>query len=254
MAHLIGQDVLGVLEQCRIEDNKVFLPDVKLNRPLYLGVNKVLAALGGAWNRKAKAHIFPDDPTDALDGAMLTRTFTVLKQDLQYYPTPNPIIDQMLGEFEEGMRVIEPSAGEGAIVQKLLGIGCSVNACEQHPPFRETLNKRFREHDDFTLFTETDFLKLDPQILEIEAIIANPPFTRPQDVDHVSHMIDFLDKGGLLVSVMSSGVTFRQTKKTLALLAKLHEQTAHYFHKLPEGSFKSAGTNVNTVLLTARKK
>ena len=253
MASSIDQETMMVLEQCRVEDDKVFLPETQLDRKLYQKVNKVLEALGGKWNRKAKAHLFSDDPADALDSAMLTGSYVRLNQELQFFPTPNEIITQMIDYAEKtakrslvGMTVLEPSAGDGAIVKRLVEHGCSVICCEQHPPFREKLEKI----NGVTLLRETDFLKVDPNMIQVDAVVANPPFTKQQDVDHVRHMLRFLHLGSPLVSIMSSGVIFRETSKTKAFKDALAFHK-HKFYDLPANSFKASGTGVNTVMLVA---
>lgn len=42
----------------------------QLDRKAYLAVNKALEACGGAWSRKAKAHVFTVDPTPAIEHAL----------------------------------------------------------------------------------------------------------------------------------------------------------------------------------------
>lgn len=254
MPSLIDQPTMLILEACRVEDNMVFLPP-KLERPQYLKVNSVLEALGGKWNRKAKAHVFTDDPAEALDSAMLTGSYTRLQQELQYFPTPDSIISLMIQHTEKalkrsltGLTVLEPSAGDGAIALRLASHGCNVICCEKHEPFREKL----LAIPGVVLLRETDFLKTDPNSIKVDAVIANPPFTKQQDIDHVMHMIRYGDLKTPVVSVMASGVTFRDNSKTNAFKEELSRHD-HEFHKLPEGSFKSSGTGVNTVLLVASK-
>ena len=50
-------NVLSVLSASRIEGNKVFLPDIQLDRKSYQDVNKVLDALGERWIRKFEQHL-----------------------------------------------------------------------------------------------------------------------------------------------------------------------------------------------------
>ena len=50
----ISNTVLDILGNCEVQDNVLYLPNVQLDRADYTAVNKVLEALGGKWNRKAK--------------------------------------------------------------------------------------------------------------------------------------------------------------------------------------------------------
>ena len=51
-------DELEVLKQCRVEGNNAFLPDIQLDRKLYVKVAKRLDLIGGKWNRKIKGFVF----------------------------------------------------------------------------------------------------------------------------------------------------------------------------------------------------
>jgi hypothetical protein len=66
-------------------------------------------------------------------------------------------------------------------------------------------------------------------------------------------MLDCLAVEGRLVTVMSAGFKFRSDKKTVALKDRLDDCCDWESFPLPEGSFKSSGTNVSTVLLIADK-
>lgn len=67
-----------------------------------------------------------------------------------------------------------------------------------------------------------------------------------------------LAPGGVLVSVMHAGIEFSETKKAKAFraFAKKHRLSRWGrgpFRDLPEGSFREAGTNVNTVIVSLGK-
>lgn len=245
----ISDEVLAVLGECRVENSILYLPDRTLARELYVAVDKVLKALGGKWSRRDKGHVFEDDPCGAIDAALLTGTYTSLSQDLQFFETQAPVVKRLIADIEPGMKVLEPSAGKGAIAIPLIEKGCDVHAVEKHEPFREHL-----VDNGVRLIAEPDFMNIVPSRSgEFDAVVGNPPFTKQQDISHVSHMIDFLQSGGLLRVVMSAGIRFRTNRKTTEFLRKLEEMSYHEWYDLPEGSFKPSGTNVNTVLVSATK-
>lgn len=245
----IADDVQTVLTESRFEDGVLRLPP-KLERGLYTRTNKVLEALGGKWNRKAGGHVFASDPRSQLQEGLERGSVTSLQEDLQFFPTPEPVIDLMLerARLAPGMVVLEPSAGRGAIASRLFRLGCVVDVCEQHAPFRSELSSCGL---DFRLLPETDFLEVDRFY---SRIVANPPFSKCADVDHVNHMLNLLQPGGVLVSVMAAGVIYRNDRKTAALRQRLERETVHQFEPLPERSFRESGTDVQTVLLTATKR
>lgn len=95
----------------------------------------------------------------------------------------------------------------------------------------------------------SDFLKY--EFTGVNKIIMNPPFEKQGDIDHVLHAYKYLNKEGILVSIMSSGVLFRNNLKTKKFREELLSNA--YVMKLPEKSFKLSGTNVNVILIKIRK-
>jgi hypothetical protein len=67
----ITPDIENVLRNLKIEGNTVKITE-QLDRKTYEGVNKVLERLGGKWNRSAKVHIFPSDPTERINAVLTT--------------------------------------------------------------------------------------------------------------------------------------------------------------------------------------
>jgi|ERR1043166_2548251 hypothetical protein len=83
----IDQSVLEVLSECQIEaqQKSVVLPG-QLDRKIYQSINKILENLGGKWNRSAKAHLFPEDPSAAIDQIIQTGEVTLAKKN-GFFPT-----------------------------------------------------------------------------------------------------------------------------------------------------------------------
>ncbi len=80
----------------------------------------------------------------------------------------------------------------------------------------------------------------------------NPPFEHLADVDHVLRAYELLASGGRLVSVMSPGPFFRESKKCVAFRAWIDEAGGEVID-LPDGSFKESGTGVSSKLLVIDK-
>jgi len=250
----LDPDVVRVLDDARIDGCKLFL-GAQLARPLYERTNKVLVALGGRWERKAKAHVFDSDPRDVIATALDEGSITTAR-DLGYFPTPTSLARSLVvrAGIRPGDVVVEPSAGEGAIVAELIAEGADVRAVEVDGGRVATLRGRFSGLD----VLQRDWLQTHPSMLNvprIDAIVMNPPFRlegRAQaDVDHVSYALDCVREGGSLVAVMSAGVTFRQTSAARQLRARV-EAMGGSFEPLPEGAFKASGTDVRAVVLTVR--
>lgn len=244
----IPDNELAVLSAATVEGNVLFLNSGQLDRKTYVMVDKVLKAMGGKWDRKAKGHVFQEDPTDKLEDVLLTGSVSTHKE-FGFFETPPNVVEMMLDFIEPvpGMLALEPSAGKGAIVQALANIlGKESVHCVEVNEERHAFLKK----EGFPV-GKADFLKVRPE-KRYSAVVMNPPFERQQDIDHVLYAFQFLKEGGRLAAVMGAGVLFRENKKTVKFREWLDEVGGD-IEKLPEGSFKPSGTMVNTVLVTIGK-
>lgn len=229
----------------------------QLDRKAYENVNKALEALGGKWNRKAGGHIFTTDPREQLSGLIDNGSLKVTKEG--WFPTPDSVIAQMyeLAPYDGHGFVLEPSAGEGAIIDyiahKLPGRQVSkriIECVELNPQRAEVLRQKN------CVPIEADFLTTTLDTFGLPEgfcrVYMNPPFENGQDIDHVRHAYNLLSPGGILVSVMSEGVFFRDDNKAKEFRAWL-ESAKGYSIKLPSDAFKPSGTGVQTRLAVARK-
>jgi hypothetical protein len=83
--------------------------------------------------------------------------------------------------------------------------------------------------------------------------VANPPFSKNQDIDHVMKMYDLLKKGGRLVSIMSSHWKTSKNKKETEF-REFIKKTKATVKDVEAGAFKQSGTNVATVIVVIDKK
>lgn len=246
-SRIIDPDVAKVLSRATSEGNTLKLPDEQLERDLYVRVNKVLEALGGKWNRRQRAHVFENpDFSEALADA-LDDGFVVPWRE-GYFPTPPNLVARVieLARIEPRHRVLEPSAGQGALADAAATIvGTDHVTCVEINSANATVlwEKGYK-------VIERDFMTT-PVIDIFDRVVMNPPFDRKQEIDHVARALDMLKPGGWLVSIMSAAITFRSDRKTREL-HELIERLGGTIEHNPEGSFKPA-TPVNTVIVTVRK-
>jgi len=245
----VSTDVLQVLDRAEIDGPRLVLTGT-LDRKLYLDTDKVLKAAGGKWNRKERAHLFDGPAADAIDQIILTGQVTSAKQQFGYFPTPAPIVQQLIehAAIEPGMRVLEPSAGRGAIAFAAARAGAVVDCVEIQDQHAAAITAE--RNRNITVLVE-DFLTTDPRPA-YDRVVMNPPFANQADIEHVKHAWKALKPGGRLVAVMSAGVTFRQTSAAVAFRSRL-EALGGALHPLPEGAFKESGTGVNTVIAVLPK-
>lgn len=241
----IDESVLTVISGVSVDGAVVKLPNYQLERSLYLKVNQVLEAIGGKWNRKLKGHLFSEDPTDKIEDLILTGEYDK-PSNFGYFPTPQGLAERvvLLAGIELKMLVLEPSAGRGSIALEAARIVGKENVhCFELLPD----NSEFLGSQGFPVKC-CDFLDVDP-IPIFDRVVMNPPFAKQQDIEHVTHALKFLKPGGRLVSIMASGVTFRENRRTTDFLSLIDGRSRIISN--PEGSFKLSNTMVNTVTLIA---
>lgn len=251
---IISEENKEILKHGKIVDNLYFLPNIKLDREKYIEINKVLELCGGKWNRSKKAHVFESEEKSQslLDAQEKGEVIDKIKT-FQFFETPEDVTKKMieLAEIKDGMTVLEPSAGHGAIskaIAKYANFNITLIQVEIDPEKCKVL-----ESLKIGNVLCEDFMgAFSKEFGTFSRILMNPPFTRGQDANHIIHAYEnCLEYGGRLISVCSASVTFNQQKK-YQKLRELIEATGSII-ELPESSFKESGTNVNTVLVILNK-
>lgn len=173
-------------------------------------------------------------------------------KDFGLFPSPPEVVARVIDEarITRGPhRVLEPSAGPGAIASAATKDGNRVTCVEIQPHLAQALSVS----DRFEKVLQADFLTIQPANLgKFDRIVMNPPFDRGRDIDHVTHALQFLADDGILVSVMSAGTEFREDAKARDFRAVVEKRG--YFLDLPAGSFAASGTYVNTLLCVIGRK
>lgn len=244
----VSNEVLAVLSAARVEGPKLFLVGT-LERKMYEQTNKVLEAAGGKWNRSAKAHIFDADAAERIDQIIVTGDIVIPKDEFEFFATPDVLVRGMLdrADMRAGQLVLEPNAGLGAIA---LMAAAYANVTVDCYELMDANFQHLRKYAGGTLgvVQQADFLKVEPMPV-YDRVLMNPPFSRQQDIKHITHAFAFLKPGGRLVGIASAGVAFRQDKRA-SDFRELVEHCDGTIEPNPEGSFKASGTGVNTVLVT----
>lgn len=238
-----------VLQQCTIAGNIVKLPAYQLDRATYLEVAKALNLIGGKWKGgKISGFVFDGSPGELL--AQITGGKRVdLKKDFQYFPTPAEIADYLveLAGIEEYDMILEPSAGQGAIIKAIQRKhSVKVHYCELMD-----INRSFLERIPQTIALTPNFLTFAKSKTfhgTFHKIIANPPFSKNQDIDHIVAMHKLLHEAGRLVSVASKHWQYSSNKKEVNFRNWLNTLD-HEVIELEAGAFKESGTNIATCII-----
>lgn len=241
-----------ILQKCTVDGNIVRLPEGQLDRKLYQEVAKSLELIGGKWKGgKVMGFIFPNDPTELLE-QIANGENRNLKKEFQFFATPDDVSDWIVNEFaflQSNFKVLEPSAGQGSIIKAIQRLIPEINVdyCELMD-----VNRTFLSKIPNTTFLQDDFLTLNGKENYYDLIVANPPFSKNQDIDHIRKMHECLNKGGRIVTIASTHWQLSNNKKETEFrnwLEKL-EASTYYF---PKGTFKESGTMVSSVLIVIDK-
>lgn len=245
-------EIIEILKNCTIANGNIIkLPDVQLERSDYQKVKKLFESNGGKW-KGGKCQGFLFDTTDVspilsrLQGGDLTDR----KKKFQFFETPMPIARRLaarLGDVESSDKILEPSAGRGALINAVLEtwpdhvIDCYELMDDNRAELAKIPNARLLGND---------FMEAEVGIYD--KIIANPPFTNNQDIKHVMKMWDHLADGGQMVVIMSKHWQFASDKASKDFRSFV-ESNDYDITELPAGSFKESGTNIESLMLVLWK-
>jgi hypothetical protein len=168
---------------------------------------------------------------------------TAVAADLQYYPTPVKLAEDVASKIEHGWsgrslkgeKVLEPSCGCGRLMDALRKHGAKVIGVEVDP-------KRAREAEAKGHHViRRNFLDLEPTPT-FDRVVMNPPFYGKHYAKHVEHALKFLRPGGTLTAILPISARYD------------HGLLEGSWDDLPVGSFDESGTGINTTVLTINRK
>lgn len=169
----------------------------------------------------------------------------------QLFPTPPDVARQLvqLAGVLPGQRVLEPSGGTGNLIRAILGAFTSADCGRLvvvEIDLRLVVNLEQQRRltlgatpENFAIYC-ADFLACNGDLgPQFDRIVMNPPFKDAIDVQHILHARELLKPGGRLAAVCANG-----PRQQVAL-----RPLASSWIDLPAGSFKDAGTLVNTAIV-----
>lgn len=241
-----------VLKSCIVEGTIIKLPATQLDRKLYLEVAKSLELIGGKWKGgKTFGFVFPEDPTELLE-QIANGEKRNLKKEFQFFATPDNLADELvsLANISSYTTVLEPSAGQGAIVKAINRVCPDVIVeCFELMPTNQTILNKIKTVN----LIGDDFLKSNSKNNHWDRIIGNPPFQKNQDILHIKKMYECLSPGGRLVSISSKHWQLSKNKKETEFREWL-EDIGATIKEIPAGAFKESGTNVGGLIIIINKE
>ena len=214
-------------------------------------VKAVFVELGAKWRTgKPGGFHFPADVDGAEKVRIALETGEIVDpKKANYFPTPEGLAERLveMAGIKAGQRVLEPSAGRGAIAKAIVAHGALVLCHELLQDNVEALRAQGFNTQ------QGDFLAVEASP-SFDACVMNPPFNvegAGDQIDHVLHALDFVHPSGSLVSVMSQGVRYRDDAKHRAFRARVEAMGAEWTD-VEAGAFKESGTMVATTILCIR--
>jgi hypothetical protein len=249
--------VAQILAGARIDGTRLVIPE-QLSRADYVAVNQVLTALGGQWSRRDHAHVFPDDPSAQVAAVVSGAAMPPPARTAEgYVPTPLEVAEEVVREHTrladlDAPRVLEPSAGDGALVDaiRVTAPDATVVAVEPNADRAADLGT----WPGVTLVPST-FEEYAAQTTDrFDAVVMNPPFSVPGHptiwIDHVRLAWRLLDPGGRLTAIVPNGYTFRNDRRHTAI-RELIEHAGGQHAALTEEAFGRRG--IRTVVVWVDK-
>ena len=233
-------EVLEVLKQCKINGNVITLPNIQLDRKTYLDVAKKIELIGGKWNRKEKGFLFKENPQELFE-SICNGDNRNLKKEYQFFATPKELAEELCSYIPKDTKtILEPSAGQGAIIQAINehNPNIKVSYCELME-----LNRKQLKGD--AEFLQDDFLTLDEN-LKFDVIVANPPFSKNQDIEHFYKMLKHARKR--VISIMSKHWLNSSFKKETEFKDFIYSHNAQVID-IEAGAFKESGTMISSCIV-----
>ncbi|MBY0391838.1 MAG: DUF4942 domain-containing protein [Novosphingobium sp.] len=194
---------------------------------------------------RALAEFYGEVLPDAEPEGVKPSKGTAVAKDLQFYWSPPEVIERALAfagipdlrrwrhNQPAPMKVLEPSCGDGRILDLIRAYGHKGLGIEYHSG--RAGEAKAKGHSVLW----DNFLDCEP--MPFEAVVMNPPFYGRHYLHHVRHALRFVQPGGVLVAILPATARYD------------HGELQGEWEDLPVASFAEAGTNVPTTMLKIRK-
>ncbi|MGL5094577.1 MAG: methyltransferase [Planctomycetia bacterium] len=123
------------------------------------------------------------------------------------YSTPVDVADRLAERLGDCRRILEPSAGTGRmyLAARKRNPVAEIVLVELAPACAGELYRR-TEGDSLSTLRQGDFLAMGADRLgTFDGILANPPFGRGLELQHIRHALTLLRPAGRLISIVAAG-------------------------------------------------
>lgn len=219
----------------------------------YDEVKPIVEHLNGHWRERYGCFVFGEDVSELLLEALcygvdISEDYR-WREENQFYPTPMRVAKRVveLAEVENGMSILEPSAGTGNLLDCLPKGDYFISCIEPMTMNCEVLKKKGY------MVNQSTFEDVYNKLPLFDRVIMNPPFSGQRDIKHVTMAYHLLKPDGVLCAVISENALYYKTKTTENFKSFLKDINA-YVEPVPSCSFEESGTTIETVLIKLRKR
>tara|TARA_R110000868_G_scaffold401005_1_gene676274 strand:+ start:772 stop:2088 length:1317 start_codon:yes stop_codon:yes gene_type:complete len=197
---------------------------------------------------KALAEYYGDVlPDESGEKPTAKQASTAVSKDLQYYPTPKKIVDEIIRKYNfKDKLVLEPSCGCGRIMDGLHKEGAIVGGIE-FDATRANIARSKGHNVQIANFLET------VPTGKCDFVVMNPPFYGKHYAKHVEHAFKFLKDGGKLIAILPSTARYDHGLINSMFNIKTESSERYHWDDLACGSFKESGTNISISIFTVSK-
>lgn len=183
---------IGYRKVRRTTPNSLVLKTYEMDKFIVRQAGAVLESIGGV-KQKAGYYLFDYDPKRIVNEIIASGCVPDHKSH-QFYPTPQELAELAVSyaDIEDGMAVLEPSAGQGGIADYLPAGSMLVEVSALHC---EILKEKGHSN-----VVQGDFLNLSPG--KFDRIVMNPPFSSGRWQAHTEKAAGHLADDGVLVAIV----------------------------------------------------
>ena len=241
------KEAIAALKRCKLTDTKLYLPsreEVIFPPVVFKKLKLIVEKAGGKWVMGKQHFVFDRDPREIFSQVFESGKAVNVQKDLQAFYTPDDLAAHVvaLAGVEPGMKVLEPSCGDGAILRHILAAGAEPVGIELDSHAAAVTSKECQVEVQVA-----DFLTVKPTT-EYDVVCMNPPFNKEQWAKHLLHAWTFLKSGGKLVCITPSNHSGKWADKVAQLIAA-HGTT----EDVAEKAFQESGTNIKTKIVILTK-
>jgi hypothetical protein len=230
---------------------------------VYREVDRVLSRLagGGRWDQQARAHIYNRDPRQELEAltgsAVIPPPNAARDKEMSYVATPPELAKELVHGLDLGpeSRVLEPSAGDGALVRAVREAYPDTQITAVEPDHTRRTVLRMNGAEWWLHIWDGTFEDYaDVASLRFDAVVMNPPFTLPGRryawAEHLVLAWDRLKPGGQLRAIAPTSLECGR-QRPIAAARNLITRAGGTWRKTAPGAFQSSGTGIHTLIVEA---